>query len=161
MIPTIPKYTWNRRFDEKAPRRAKPLGFSLKNLFQYAPLAMRMVREAQKERRQGHAPVLDMLRSVKTTPEMGLPLGGLGGGTVGRGWRGGFNRWHLQPGMVEYRTVAADQFSLRVERDGRAQAVVLAGQPAQRQGALCLALGAWTPACATYHALFPRAWTVL
>ncbi len=158
MPPNLPSHSWSRRFDAAPPRKAKPLGFSFKNLFQYAPLAMRMVREAQKERRQGHAPVLDMLRSVRTTPEMGIPLGGLGGGTVGRGWRGAFNRWHLQPGMVEYRTVWADQFSLRVERDGRAQAVVLAGQPHKGR-----ALSAWRwklpPACGTYHALFPRAWT--
>jgi non-lysosomal glucosylceramidase len=157
---SIPAATWNRKFDAPQPKKARPLGFSLKNLFEYAPLAMRMVREAQRERKHGHEPVLDMLRSVRTTPEMGLPLGGLGGGTIGRGWRGAFNRWHLRPGFVEYRTVAADQFLLRVEWPGsQPQAVVLAAGRPEGRG-----LSAWNwsmlPGCGSYHALFPRAWTV-
>jgi len=157
---SIPEFTWSRRFDQEPPRRAKPLGFSFNNLLEYAPLAIRMVREAQKERAKGHEPVLDMLRSVKTTPEMGVPLGGLGGGTIGRGWRGGFNRWQMRPGMVEYRTVAADQFSLRVERPGQgAQAVVLAAQRPMTKALSTWRWGLPLERC-TYHALFPRSWTV-
>lgn len=41
----------------------------------------------------------------------GAPLGGIGGGTITRGWRGEFCRWQLNPGMYHYKTVIADQVS--------------------------------------------------
>ena len=39
----------------------------------------------------------------------GAPLGGIGGGTITRGWRGEFCRWQLNPGMYQYKTVTANQ----------------------------------------------------
>ena len=39
----------------------------------------------------------------------GVPLGGIGCGTVGRGWKGEFNRWQLTPGMYSYNYVEANQ----------------------------------------------------
>ena len=39
----------------------------------------------------------------------GVPLGGIGCGTIGRGWKGEFNRWQLTPGMYNYSYVEADQ----------------------------------------------------
>jgi len=43
---------------------------------------------------------------------MGVPGGGIGCGSVGRGWRGEFNRWQIRAGKASYRTVFGDQFSL-------------------------------------------------
>lgn len=40
---------------------------------------------------------------------LGCPLGGIGGGTITRGWRGQFCRWQLNPGMYQHQTVIADQ----------------------------------------------------
>ncbi len=39
----------------------------------------------------------------------GAPLGGIGGGSITRGWRGDFCRWQLNPGMYHYKTVIANQ----------------------------------------------------
>lgn len=39
----------------------------------------------------------------------GCPLGGIGGGTITRGWRGEFCRWQLNPGIYHYETVIANQ----------------------------------------------------
>jgi len=36
-------------------------------------------------------------------PVQGLPLGGLGTGSIGRDHDGGFSRWHLAPGRYRYR----------------------------------------------------------
>lgn len=44
---------------------------------------------------------------------LGCPLGGIGGGTITRGWRGQFCRWQLNPGMYQHRTVIADQVRAR------------------------------------------------
>lgn len=39
----------------------------------------------------------------------GVPLGGIGGGSITRGWKGDFCRWQLNPGMYNYKTVIANQ----------------------------------------------------
>ena len=38
----------------------------------------------------------------------GCPVGGLGTGTIGRGYRGEFCRFQMVPGIYEYFTVQAD-----------------------------------------------------
>lgn len=40
---------------------------------------------------------------------IGVPLGGIGCGSIGRGWKGDFNRWQLTPGMYSYDAVHANQ----------------------------------------------------
>lgn len=91
---------------------------------------------------------------------MGVPLGGIGGGSITRGWQGDFRRWALRPGIYHHQVAYADQFSLFVQRENQpAQAQVL--YPKHPEGNQ---LQSWkwemNPACATYHALFPRAWTI-
>ena len=49
---------------------------------------------------------------------IGVPLGGIGCGSIGRGWKGDFNRWQLTPGMYNYTYVEANQvrFSMTPEK---------------------------------------------
>ena len=88
----------------------------------------------------------------------GVPIGGLGTGSIGRTFRGDFARWHLEVGQHRFEPVAADGFSLFVGRpDGTSQATVLSAlRPADGS------LPAWgwdlPVGGGTYHALFPRAW---
>lgn len=44
----------------------------------------------------------------------GVPLGGIGGGTIGRGFKGEFCRFQMKPGIYEYDIVDADQFIVTV-----------------------------------------------
>jgi non-lysosomal glucosylceramidase len=88
----------------------------------------------------------------------GVPLGGLGSGTIGRSYRGDFARWHLDVGRHYYAPVLANQFSVRVEdRDGVRSTVLCTERPTDR-----LSAWSWTyPAGhGTYAALFPKAWFV-
>jgi non-lysosomal glucosylceramidase len=39
---------------------------------------------------------------------LGAPIGGLGAGTIGRGFRGEFCRYQLVPGIYEFHTVEAN-----------------------------------------------------
>lgn len=90
----------------------------------------------------------------------GVPIGGLGTGSIGRTFRGDVARWHLEVGQHRFEPVAADGFSLYVgpggeAADGGGRAVVLSAlRPMQ--------LPAWgwdlPVGGGTYHALFPRAW---
>jgi len=42
----------------------------------------------------------------------GCPIGGIGCGSIGRGYRGEFCRFHMVPGMYEYHIVQADSVSI-------------------------------------------------
>lgn len=45
----------------------------------------------------------------------GVPLGGIGGGTIGRGFAGEFCRFQMRPGMYEYNVVQANQFIVTIK----------------------------------------------
>lgn len=150
---------WKRRFDEKPLRPWRKPRLSLKGFFQMLPLIVRAASYTLNERRHGRQPFMDTVEPMKITPDMGVPLGGLGGGTVTRGFCGDFVRWQMAPGLVHYGAVSADQFSLWARRLGEApQAIVL-----NRCTPAANALSAWgwglPEEKGTYHALFPRAWT--
>jgi non-lysosomal glucosylceramidase len=87
----------------------------------------------------------------------GVPIGGLGTGSIGRTFRGDFARWHLEVGRHRFEPVAADGFALYVGRgDDTSRATVLS---AYRPPADLPAWGWDLPTGGgTYHALFPRAW---
>jgi non-lysosomal glucosylceramidase len=89
-------------------------------------------------------------------PWGGVPIGGLGTGSIGRTHRGDMARWHLEVGHHAFGPVAADGFAIYVAGpDGRGRATVLSTfQPT------ALPAWGWTlpVGAGTYHALFPRAW---
>ena len=85
----------------------------------------------------------------------GVPIGGLGTGSMGRTFRGDVARWHLEVGSHRHEPVAADGFSVFVGGpDGSRATVLSALRPA------ALPAWGWTLPVGggTYHALFPRAW---
>jgi non-lysosomal glucosylceramidase len=87
----------------------------------------------------------------------GIPIGGLGTGSIGRTFRGDAARWHLEVGRHRFEPVAADGFGLFVGRpDGSTTATVLGVRPPTED------LPGWgwdlPVGGGTYHALFPRAW---
>jgi non-lysosomal glucosylceramidase len=100
---------------------------------------------------QGVTPVL-----IDDGPDQGLPLGGLGSGSIGRTHRGDFARWHLEIGKHHYQTAYANQFSVYVERDDERLAQVLCTERPADQ------LQDWQweypRGAGSYYALFPRAW---
>ncbi|EWM29848.1 beta- gba2 type family protein [Nannochloropsis gaditana] len=137
----------------------------LKESLSLLPLAWRMGQYVSGERRENRDPIFDLngllLQPPIPGPYAGVPLGGLGGGCIGRGFRGEFRRWNLNPGKYRHKVVAANQFSVRVLRKGQAPVaqVLAVGDGRETDG-----LRAWRwgmdPRVGTYHALFPRAWTV-
>src|SRR6266480_8093590 len=85
----------------------------------------------------------------------GVPLGGLGAGSIGRTHRGDFARWHLDVGRHRFETVAANQFSVFVGRGSTSSAHVLSTIRPDT-------LRTWNwdlpEGAGTYHGLFPNAW---
>ncbi len=95
-------------------------------------------------------------------PWHGMPLGGFGGGCVGRSPRGDFNLWHIDGGEHVFQSMPACQFSV-FEQVGNnpSQAYALSTEaPADET----LQSWNWYPASSesqatgTYHALYPRSW---
>uniref|UniRef100_A0A8B9EG97 Non-lysosomal glucosylceramidase n=1 Tax=Anser cygnoides TaxID=8845 RepID=A0A8B9EG97_ANSCY len=101
---------------------------------------------------------IDLMCAVPLQQIYGCPLGGIGGGTITRGWRGEFCRWQLNPGKYHYGTVIADQFTVCLRRKGQTvyQQVLSVEKPSTLQGWNWGYCGHY----AFYHALYPRAWTV-
>jgi non-lysosomal glucosylceramidase len=159
-VPGIPAVAWQRRLDDLLEEPGMPGGATLDTALGALAINRRLHRYLRQERRRGRETYLNPASPLDPGPLMGVPLGGIGGGSVGRGWRGDFIRWGMRPGIVEYQPVRADQFSLHVRRPGRrGRTVVL--NPDRPEGG---ALHGWgwnlSGKASTYHALFPRAWTV-
>ena len=95
------------------------------------------------------------LRLLDDGPWGGVPLGGMGAGSIGRTHRGDFARWHLDVGRHRFETVPADQFSVFVARGGAHSAHVLSTIRPET-------LPSWNwdlpEGAGTYHGLFPNAW---
>jgi non-lysosomal glucosylceramidase len=88
-------------------------------------------------------------------PWGGVPLGGLGSGSIGRTPRGDFARWHLDVGRHVFETIPACQFSVYVADEDESGAHVLSTIRPDT-------LTAWNwdlpVGAGRYHALFPSAW---
>ena len=93
---------------------------------------------------------------VDDGPWSGVPIGGLGAGSIGRTYRGDFRRWHLTVGEHRVEDVPLTGFSVFVGRPGRSgEAHVLSTLRPQAPGAWAFDMPVGG---GTYHALFPRAW---
>ncbi|XP_030921145.1 non-lysosomal glucosylceramidase-like, partial [Geospiza fortis] len=79
---------------------------------------------------------IDLLCAVPLQQIYGCPLGGIGGGTITRGWRGEFCRWQLNPGLYHYETVIANQFTVCLRCKGQTiyQQVLSVERPSSLQG---------------------------
>ncbi|GAB1288438.1 Non-lysosomal glucosylceramidase [Apodemus speciosus] len=158
----VPPFGWRiclaHEFAEKRkPFQANNVSFS--NLVKHFGMGLRYLKWwYRKTHVEKKTPFIDMFNSVPLRQIYGCPLGGIGGGTITRGWRGQFCRWQLNPGMYQHQTVIADQFIVCLRRDGRTvyQQVLSLELPS--------VLRSWNwGLCgyfAFYHALYPRAWTV-
>ncbi len=156
---SIPAAAWRRRLDERLPNPGKPAQMgNLKNLVAMLPMIARMMPHARKSAQAGFDPI-NFMNTPIPGPEMGVPLGGIGSGSITRGWRGGFRRWQMRPGYIQLGEVFADQFSLYVEPENQPAALQVLAAEHPPKGVLDGWDWTMDPACATYQALFPRAWT--
>lgn len=84
-------------------------------------------------------------------PCRGLPLGGLGTGSIGRDYDGSFSRWHLTPGAYRHRISPGSWVA--VQWAGGEPVALTAPDVPTRPDALARSGGA-----GEYEALFPFAW---
>ncbi|KAM9509587.1 non-lysosomal glucosylceramidase isoform 1-T1 [Guaruba guarouba] len=146
------------RFEE--PRQPYGAGdVPFRDVLRHVGLALRYFRWWYKKTRiEKKSAFIDLLCAVPLQQIYGCPLGGIGGGTITRGWRGEFCRWQLNPGIYHYGTVIADQFTVCLRCKGQTvyQQVLSVEKPSTLQGWNWGYCGHY----AFYHALYPRAWMV-
>ncbi|KAI4338292.1 hypothetical protein L6164_016634 [Bauhinia variegata] len=168
---TPPEQAWRRRLNSHA-NILKEFSVTFMEAIKMIRLGIRIWSYVREEASHGRkAPIDPFTReSCKPSASQGVPLGGMGSGSISRGFRGEFRQWQILPGLCEASPVMANQFSIFISRDGgnKSYASVLA--PGQHEGlgsqrkADDEGISSWgwnlSGQHSTYHALFPRAWTI-
>ncbi|XP_031266962.1 non-lysosomal glucosylceramidase [Pistacia vera] len=163
-----PEQAWRRRLNSHA-NLLKEFSVTFAEAIKMVRLGIRLWSYVREEASHGRkAPIDPFTRiSCKPSASQGVPLGGMGSGSISRGFRGEFRQLQITPGICEASPVMANQFSIFISRDGgnKHYASVLA--PGQHEGlgkAGDQGISSWgwnlSGQHSTYHALFPRAWTI-
>ncbi|XP_042749817.1 non-lysosomal glucosylceramidase [Lagopus leucura] len=153
---------WRLCLAHRFPEQRQPFGAGdvpFSDVLRHVGMMLRYLRWWYKKTRiEKKTAFIDLLNAVPLQQIYGCPLGGIGGGTITRGWRGEFCRWQLNPGMYHYETVITDQFTVCLRRKGQTvyQQVLSVEKPSALQGWNWGYCGHY----AFYHALYPRAWMV-
>lgn len=145
------KYPWKWR-QERMPR--------LKQLWTLLPLIIRYVIYYFKLKWKGKVAIMDFMKVENAQQIYGVPLGGIGSGSIGRGFRGEFCRFQLKPGMYEHETVDADQFIITIKKsDGETVLQSLLSTYKMKGGCLQDWQSLIDPSKCKYTGLYPRSWT--
>lgn len=159
----IPAYTWSRRLDEEEPSRhihtfSRPPILEALSLL---PVASRVGRYLREQKHLKKEPIFDLngiaLEPPNPGPYGGVPIGGLGGGNIGVGYRGDFRRWSLYPGRYEHNVVYSNQFLIWCKRRDVIETAILQSYDEDDEGN---AIRGVPSENIHYHGLYPRAWRV-
>ncbi|KAL9253366.1 Non-lysosomal glucosylceramidase-like protein [Drosera capensis] len=162
---TPPSLTWQRKVnDEESVLQQFSLRF--KEIVHMLPIGFRLCRYIQASNAQGKNTIFSPFTKRTITADHGCPLGGVGAGSIGRSYRGEFQRWQLFPTTCVDKPVLANQFSVFVSRPNgqKYSSVLCTPNEAMLQEISAEGIRSWDwnlkGQNAAYHALYPRAWTV-
>ncbi|PUZ49840.1 hypothetical protein GQ55_6G010800 [Panicum hallii var. hallii] len=157
--------TWQRRFDDEG-KKVAMFSMTMNDMMGIVPMIVKVLKLQVEDSAEGRATVYDPLRKWMDNCYRGVPLGGLGAGSIGRSYRGYFQQFQIFPVINEEKPILANQFSAFVSRpNGKKYSTVLSAPTADLlKGVGKAGIGSWDwklkeDKC-TYHALFPRSWTV-
>ncbi|CAL1363890.1 unnamed protein product [Linum trigynum] len=160
----LPALTWQRKLNSE-PTLPLPFNLTFSDVAHMLPIGVRLIFHTRAEAAKGRETIFDFLRKHNITGDHGLPLGGLGTGSIGRSYKGEFQHFKLLPLVHEEKPVLANQFSAFVSRpDGKKfSSVLCSSKPEFPKGSTGSGIESWDWNLGgdktTYHALFPRAWT--
>ncbi|PKA54158.1 hypothetical protein AXF42_Ash018168 [Apostasia shenzhenica] len=165
---TPPELAWRRRLNSHA-NKLKEFSVTFMEAMRMMTLGLRLWSYVREEASYGRkAPIDPFTReSCKPSASQGVPLGGMGSGSISRGFRGEFKHWQILPGSCEMSPIMANQFSIFISRDGGHKKFSSVLAPGHHEGIKKYGdqgISSWdwnlNGQHSTYHALFPRAWTV-
>ncbi|XP_027330860.1 non-lysosomal glucosylceramidase isoform X2 [Abrus precatorius] len=160
-----PGLTWQRKLNNEGIALVE-FTLSLKEIIHLAPIGYRLWRHVREEAAKGRGGLIDPFAKRYVTSCHGVPLGGIGAGSIGRGFKGEFQRWQLFPRICEEKPVLANQFSVFVSRPSgeKYSSVLCPVKPDILKQNPVSGIESWdwnlSGNSSTYHALYPRAWTV-
>ncbi|XP_052852653.1 non-lysosomal glucosylceramidase isoform X1 [Drosophila gunungcola] len=115
-IAAVPKYGLKLKFDHVWPeRRIQNVRASIRQTLPLVPLVCRYAAYYWKVSREGRRVYMDYYYMENGKQIYGVPIGGIGGGTIGRGYAGEFCRFQMRPGIYEYNVVQANQFIVTIK----------------------------------------------
>ncbi|KAG5224568.1 non-lysosomal glucosylceramidase [Salix suchowensis] len=157
--------TWKRQLNSNG---KIPVEFvlSFREISQLLPTGLRLIRHSKREAAKGRTAIFDFFKKHIITSDHGIPLGGIGSGSIGRSYRGEFQHFRLFPGICEEGPVLANQFSAFVSRPNgeKFSSVLCCRTPDIPRASTGSGIESWDwnlngEKC-TYHGLFPRSWTI-
>ncbi|XP_038970924.1 non-lysosomal glucosylceramidase-like isoform X2 [Phoenix dactylifera] len=163
-----PEQAWRRRLSSHA-NILKEFSVTFMEAIRMMHLGIRLWSYVRKEASQGRKAPIDPFTRERCKPSasLGVPLGGMGSGSISRGFRGEFKNWQIIPGSCELSPVMANQFSIFISRNGGNKRYSSVLAPGQHEGIEKFGdqgISSWdwnlSGQHSTYHALFPRAWTI-
>ncbi|XP_050305415.1 non-lysosomal glucosylceramidase [Anthonomus grandis grandis] len=111
----IPKYGFKVKLNHVYPERRSPhFKPSFKIIWDLLPLFLRYIWYYIVYKFKGKSIVMDYIYMQTAKQIYGVPIGGIGSGTIGRGYKGEFCRFQLRPDVCEYNTVDANQFIVTI-----------------------------------------------
>ncbi|KAL3286494.1 hypothetical protein HHI36_000999 [Cryptolaemus montrouzieri] len=112
----IPKYGLKLKLNHEYPEnRSQSFIPCLRTIWTLLPLLWRYVIFYIKCKLTGKSIIMDYICPQRAKRIYGVPIGGIGSGTIGRGYRGEFCRFQLKPGLYEWNTVDANQFIVTIK----------------------------------------------
>jgi non-lysosomal glucosylceramidase len=162
----LPQVTWQRKLNSKV-KNPSEFKMSIRDVLHLFPLGYRLWRYTKEEAKKGRFSMYDIFKKRHVRGDHGVPLGGIGGGSIGRSYKGEFQQFKLFPKICEEAPILTNQFSVFVSRPGGLSysTVLCPTKPKSVKGKTeDLGIESWDWNMegdkSTYHALYPRSWTV-
>ncbi|XP_075215795.1 non-lysosomal glucosylceramidase [Lycorma delicatula] len=157
-----PKFGWTVKMNHIFPNKtSQKIPVKFHQMLPFIPLFLRYIVYYIWKLIKGQTIIMDFLKTLDAKQISGVPLGGIGGGIIGRGWKGEFCNYSMRPGMYEYTDIPANQFIVTI-RDKTGKTLyqkVLSPNRAPKNGRLSKWSWEFPGEQAEYTALFPRSWT--
>ncbi|XP_023637502.1 non-lysosomal glucosylceramidase isoform X2 [Capsella rubella] len=162
----LPQVTWQRKLNSKV-KNPSEFKMSIKDYLHLFPIGYRLWRYTKEQAVKGRASMYDMFKKRHIRGDHGVPLGGIGGGSIGRSYKGEFQQFKFFPNVCEEAPILTNQFSVFVSRPGDVSysTVLCPTKPESLNGKTeDLGIESWDWNMkgdkSMYHALYPRSWTV-
>ncbi|XP_052739613.1 non-lysosomal glucosylceramidase isoform X2 [Bicyclus anynana] len=156
-----PKFGLKLMLNHEFPLKSKQLIIPRpKQIFEMMPLSARYFKYYLAKKIQKRRPIMDYVHMISAQRMYGCPIGGIGGGTIGRGFKGEFCRFQLYPGLYEYVTVPECQFIVNI-RDANKETIFQSVLSTYNKPKKAPQSWEWNinGSDCEYTALYPRAWT--
>ena len=160
----FPEFGFRRKGNDEYPEKwNQNLRPSLKQMIPLIPLGFRYLAWYLKCRRikriKSNIDQMDMWNGKR---DYGVPMGGIGSGTIGRGFRGEFKRYQMIPGMYSHETSSGTRFVLSITdlNDGEVFRSILGSLRSKTKHTPSSWPFKIKDCDIEYHGLYPRSWTV-